>query len=63
MTYPQAIFVKKLVQQDKPLREVAELFYKQFGTVGILKDQPGHFSNLDGNDLKSSAKTVLREKF
>jgi hypothetical protein len=64
MTYQQAMYVKQLIKDRNPLHKVAELFVNRFGTTDELpaKGTRHKFSNLDGNDLKMSAESTLKEK-
>ena len=65
MNYQQAIFIKQLVKDKNPLHKVAELFVNRFGPTEEIpvKGSRHKFSNLDGNDLKTSAESVLKERF
>lgn len=63
MTYQQAVFVKNQVLDKKPLDKVAEAFYKQYGKTDYCKGPYNKsFSKLDGNDLKTTASSILNEK-
>jgi hypothetical protein len=65
MNYQQATFIKQLVKDKNPLHKVAELFVNRFGPTEEIpaKGSRHKFSNLDGNDLKISAESVLKERF
>lgn len=65
MTYQQAAFVKNLVKEKQPLNKVAEMFVGRFGSTDILpvKGKRYSFSNLEGEDLRTTAQSVLNEKF
>jgi len=64
MTYQQAVYVKQLIKDRNPLHKVAELFVNRFGTTDEIsvKGSRHKFSNLDGNDLKMSAESALKER-
>ena len=64
MTYQQAMYVKQLIKERNPLHKVAELFVNRFGATDEIsvKGSRHKFSNLDGNDLKMSAESTLKEK-
>lgn len=72
MTYQQANFVKNLVEQKMPLNKIAETFYYKFGKTSYC-DGPetssfykgrriNVFTSLQGNDIKSAASLLLRER-
>jgi hypothetical protein len=71
MTYQQANFVKNLVEQKTPLNKIAETFYYKFGKTSYC-DGPessfhrgkriNMFTSLQGNDIKSAASLILRER-
>jgi len=65
MTYQQAAFVRNLVKERHPLSKVAEMFVNRFGSTDILpiKGKRYSFSNLEGEDLRSTAQSILNEKF
>lgn len=63
MTYQQAVFVKNLIKENQTLDKVAEAFYKQYGKTEYCKGPYNKlFSKLDGNDLKTTAALVLKER-
>jgi hypothetical protein len=72
MTYQQAKFVKDLVAAKTPLDKIAEQFYNQYGkteycsgpkAVQYVKNKKQiSYCNFEGNDIKSAASFVLKEK-
>ena len=72
MTYQQALYVKKLLEEGLSLARIAEKYYRKYGVTDICqgpdvytyeKGQKKYtFSNLQGNDIKSTASLILREK-
>jgi len=72
MTYQQALYVKKLLEENLPLSQIAEKYYRKYGSSDICQGPDVYtyekgkkkytFSNLQGNDIKSIASLILREK-
>ena len=72
MTYQQAIYVKKILEVDTSFNQLAEKFYKKYGVTDICQGPDVYtyekgkkkysFSKLKGNDIKSTASLILREK-
>tara|TARA_A100001515_G_scaffold69942_1_gene55593 strand:+ start:74 stop:295 length:222 start_codon:yes stop_codon:yes gene_type:complete len=72
MTYQQALYVKKLLQEGFSLGQIAERYYRKYGITDICQGPDVYtyekgkkkysFSNLQGNDIKCSASLILREK-
>ena len=72
MTYQQALYVKKLLEEGLTLAQIAEKYFKKYGLTDICQGPDVYtyekgkkkytFSNLQGNDIKSTASLILREK-
>ena len=72
MTYQQALYVKKLLEEGLTLSQIAEKYYRKYGVTDICQGPDVYtyekgkkkysFSNLQGNDIKSTASLILREK-
>jgi hypothetical protein len=72
MTYQQALYVKKLLEEGLALAQIAEKYYRKYGMTDICQGPDVYtyekgkkkytFSNLQGNDIKSTASLILREK-
>ena len=64
MTYQQALFVKGLIRENKPLNTIAQTFVKTFGDTQDLPSRDSDiYSSIEGNDLKQFAQTILKERF
>lgn len=72
MTYQQALYVKKLLEEGLTLAQIAEKYYRKYGVTDVCQGPDVYtyekgkknytFSNLQGNDIKSTASLILREK-
>jgi hypothetical protein len=72
MTYQQALYVKKLLEEGLTLAQIAEKYFKKYGLTDVCQGPDVYtyekgkkkytFSNLQGNDIKSTASLILREK-
>lgn len=72
MTYQQAKFVKDLVVSKTSLDKIAERFHTQFGDTQYCSGPKAaqytknkkqiFYCNFEGNDIKSAASFMLKEK-
>ena len=72
MNFQMANFVKNLLKEGCSLSRLAEEFYNKFGSTEYCKGPTGHyyvrgkklpqFSTFDGNDIKTTASSILNER-